>query len=214
MRKTKSRPGRRPQNQPAARSGVPAAMIWAEPRNLFFFRTARLSGPEGEIACQLLALAESGAILRSAATLEPLDRCTLELNSVHRLDGSVTWVEEDRAGLEFDDRDQVRKVLAGREMSFPYRAPRLGLTCALEIRLGSRRLRTECHDISEGGIKVALELADCEGEEAIVALDGLDPVAGQVRWCRGGHAGIAFEQPIPSLEFTRWVTPRLGACAA
>ena len=214
MRKAKSRPGRRSTNQPDAPKGVPAAAIWAEPRNLFFFRTARLNGPEGEMACQLLALAESGAILRSAAALAPLDRCTIELNSVLRLDGSITWVEEERAGLEFDDREQVRKVLAGRELTFPYRAPRLGLTCALEIRLGSRRLRTECQDISEGGIKVALELPDCEGQEAIVALDGLDPVAGKVQWCRGGRAGIAFERPIPALEFTRWVTPRLEASAA
>jgi hypothetical protein len=193
--------------------GVPAAAIWAEPRSLFFFRTARLSGPDGEAACQLIALAETGAILRSPASLVPLDRCILELNSVHRLGGSITWVEEDRIGLEFEDREQVRAELARRELSYPYRAPRLGLSCALEVRLGSRSLKTRCHDISEGGIKVELALADCEGAEAIVALDGLEPVTGQVRWCQGGRAGISFERPIHPREFTRWVTPRLEAQA-
>jgi hypothetical protein len=192
---------------------VPAAAIWAEPRSLFFFRTARLAGPGGETSCQVLALAESGAILRSSAPLAPFDRCTLELNSVHCLGGSVAWVEDERIGFEFDNRAQVQSMLAGRELSHPYRAPRLGLHCKLEIRLGAQRLTTECHDISEGGIKVALALAHCEGEEAIVALDGLEPVAGKVQWSQGGRAGISFEQPIPTPDFTRWLTPRLEALA-
>jgi len=163
--------------------------------------------------CQVLALAESGAVLRSAAPLAPLDRCTLELNSIHRLDGSINWAEEDRVGLAFDEREQVKAVLAGRALAHPYRAPRLDLRCALELRLGARRLETECHDISEGRIKVALALPDCEGEEAVVTLDGLEPVTGKVQWSHGGRAGISFERPIPAQEFTRWVTPRLEALA-
>ena len=213
MRSAKSRPGRRPPNQAAVQAGIPASAIWAEPRSLFFFRTARLNGPAGEAICQVLALAESGAVLRSAEPLAPHDRCTLELNSIHRLDGSVIWADEDRVGLAFDEREQVRAVLSGRELAHPYRAPRLGLRCALEIRMGDRRVETECHDISESGIKVALALPDCEGEEAIVSLDGLEPVTGRVQWSHDGRAGISFERPIPAREFTRWVTPRLEALA-
>lgn len=163
--------------------------------------------------CQVLALAESGAVLRSAEPLAPRDRCTLELNALHRLDGSIIWADEDRIGLAFDEPEQVKTVLAGRELAHPYRAPRLGLRCALEIRLGGRRLETECHDISESGIKVALALPDCEGEEAIISLDGLEPVTGKVQWSQGGRTGIAFERPIPAREFTRWVMPRLEALA-
>ncbi len=122
-------------------------------------------------------------------------------------------MEEDKAGLEFDDREQVQDVLSGRELSYPYRAPRLALQCSLEIRLGGRRHKAKCQDISEGGIKVALAVDNIEGAEAIVALDGLGPVVGRVQWCGGGRAGISFEQPIPPAEFTRWVTPRLEACA-
>jgi hypothetical protein len=194
-------------------AGVPAAAIWAEPRGLFFFRTARVSGPEGDLACEVLAITESGAVLRSAEPWADLDRCTLELNSAHRLDGSINWIEEDRAGLRFDDREQVRAILSRRELSHPYRAPRLGLNCELEIRLGSNCLRTQCHDISEGGVKVELELEDCEGQEAIITLDGLDPVNGRVMWSSRGRAGISFEHPIAAGEFTRWVTPRLNAMA-
>jgi hypothetical protein len=209
MRSARSKPGRRPPAQNRAKGAPPAAAIWAEPRNLFFFRTGRLNGPEGEEICEILALAESGAILRSPPDLGLGDAITLELNSVHRLGGFVAWSEGGRIGLEFDDRRKVRAVLAGRELSHPYRAPRLGLRCALEIRLGSRRLKTECHDISEGGIKVELPAGHRAGSEAIVALDGLEPVAGQIRWWREGRAGISFEQPIPAGDFTRWVTTRL-----
>jgi hypothetical protein len=207
------RPARRPPSaSPEPPASVSAPRIWAEPRNLFFFRTARLAGQEGEVLCEILALAESGAVLRANAAHDEGDLCALELNSLHRFPGKVAWTEEDRLGLEFDDREAVRKVLASRELSFPYRAPRLRLSCTLEVRLGTKRLKVRSQDISESGIKLELP-ADCSGEEAILSLDELGPVAGRVKWWRDGQAGISFERPIPSGAFTRWITPRLESCA-
>jgi hypothetical protein len=207
------RPARRPPSAaPERPASVSAPRIWAEPRNLFFFRTARLAGKEGEALCEILALAESGAVLRANAAHDEGEGCALELNSLHHLPGKVAWTEEDRLGLEFDDRDAVRKVLASRELSFPYRAPRLHLRLTLEIRLGARRLEVRSQDMNESGIKLELPV-DCAGEEAILSLDGLGPVAGRVRWWRDGQAGISFARPIPSAAFTRWITPRLESCA-
>jgi hypothetical protein len=187
----------------------PAGIVWAEPRNLFFFRTAKLHGALGEETCEVIALAESGAILRAACEHEQGQRATLELNSVHRFEGRIAWADGARLGLEFDDRQLVRDVLACRERSFPYRPPRINLRCELEVQLGARHLKTHSHDVSEAGIKVELPADDCTGMAAIVSLDGLKPVKGTVEWWREGRAGISFERPIPIATFAEWVTERL-----
>ena len=192
---------------------APVKTVWAEPRSLFFFRTAALHTAEGEEACELIALAESGAMLRSALAHRQGERVTLELNSIHRFAGTVAWADADRLGVEFDDTQLIRDVLACREVRFPYRAPRLGLRCKVSVTLGSRELITHCHDVSEAGVKVELPADDCTGLPAMVGLEGLEPLAGTVEWWREGRAGISFDQPIPMALFARWVTERLDSAA-
>jgi len=186
--------------------------VWAEPRNLFFFRTGRLSGPEGESICEILALAETGAVLRTEAALKAGDSCTLEVNSAHSMQATVAWAEANLFGLKLTNTRQVRDIFSRRETSFPYRAPRLRLAATLQIRLGAQRLEVRCQDISESGIKVEIE-EDCAGANAQIALAGVGTLEGQVRWWCNGKAGISFVRPIPSEAFTRWVTDRLESRA-
>jgi hypothetical protein len=187
--------------------------VWAEPRNLFFFRTGQLSGPESESICEILALAESGAVVRAQAPLEVGDACTLEVNSAHRMRARVCWADGTMLGLELTNTREVRDILSRRETSFPYRAPRLKLVAEIQMSLGAQRVDVRCQDISESGMKVEIEEA-CEGANARISLAGVGTLEGQVRWWRDGKAGIAFLRPIPSETFTRWVTERLEARAA
>lgn len=182
--------------------------VWAEPRSLFFFRTGRLFGDDGHSTCEILALAETGAVLRSEAALAEGDSCTLEVNSAHCMEAKVAWADNGVMGLRFTDRNQVQDILSRRQTSFPYRPPRLRLAATLEVRLGAQKLKLRCQDISESGIKVELP-DDCAGENARIELAGVGSFDGEVRWWRDGKAGISFARPIPSEAFTRWVTERL-----
>ena len=202
------KPGRRPPPGIKPLPAVAPPNVWAEPRNLFFFRTGRLRSAETESVCEVIALAESGAIVRSPSPPAEGSLCNLELNSAHWLRGAVAWIDEDLLGLEFCDRTEVRDTLSRRETSFPYRAPRLRLASTLEISLGKQRLTVRCHDISESGIKVELP-EDRAGAEAALKLTGIGTVRGRVQWWRGGRAGISFLSPIPGGAFTRWLTQRL-----
>ena len=182
--------------------------VWAEPRSLFFFRTGRLCAADGDSICEILALTESGAVLRSDAPLVAGDCCMLELNSAHCMQSEVAWVDDGTMGLRFTNTRQVQDILARRQTSYPYRAPRLRLAATLELRLGSQKLKVRCQDISESGIKVELP-DDCSGETAEIELAGVGSLDGEVRWWREGKAGISFVRPIPAETFTRWVTERL-----
>src|SRR4051794_34186450 len=90
-----------------------AAPIWAEPGDLFFFRLGTLLGDGGQKQVEILALAESGAIVRAAEWLDPEQPLVLELNSNHRFPARVEWSSGDLVGLEFEDRARVRETLAG-----------------------------------------------------------------------------------------------------
>ena len=184
--------------------------VWAEPRNLFFFRTGGLSGPEGDSTCEILAMTETGAVVRSELQLLVGDACTLEVNSAHLMQARIAWAEGNVFGLQLTDTRQVRDILSRRETAFPYRPPRLRLSATLQISLGAQRLDVRCQDISESGVKVEIEKA-CEGEDARITVAGVGTLEGRVRWWRNGKAGISFDRPIPSETFTRWVTERLEA---
>lgn len=175
----------------------PQAAIWAEPRSLFFFRLGTLLGEGTRTQVEIVALAESGAIVRTPQTLEEEARLELEVNSHHRFAARVEWTSGDLAGLEFEDRDNVRDTLAARDRAHPYRAPRLELSADVVLRLGESCITARARDVSEGGIKVELADPDYVGREARVIVPGMPPVAGRILWCRNGHAGISFERPLP-----------------
>lgn len=177
-----------------ARSQAP---IWAEPRHLFFFRLGTLLGDGEQRPIEILALAESGAIVRVGESPEEGARGVLELNSHHRFDVRVEWSSDSVAGLEFVDREHVRATLAGRDRAHPYRAPRLELAAEIVLRLGETCLKARARDVSEGGIKVELADPGHVGREASMIVPGLPPVAGRILWCRDGRAGISFERPLP-----------------
>jgi catechol 2,3-dioxygenase-like lactoylglutathione lyase family enzyme len=180
-----------------AEAARPQAPIWAEPRHLFFFRLGTLLGKGGQTPIEILALAESGAIVRVGESLPEDARLVLELNSHHRFAVRVEWSSDALAGLEFEDREHVRATLAGRDRAHPYRAPRLELAAEIVLRLGDTCLTARAKDVSEGGIKVELAEPGHVGREASVIVPGLPPVAGRILWCRDGRAGISFERPLP-----------------
>ena len=175
----------------------PQAPIWAEPRHLFFFRLGTLLGEGVQRRVEILALAESGAIVRIGESLEEGAQLVLELNSHHRFAVRVEWSSDSLAGLEFEDREFVRATLAARDRGHPYRAPRLELAAEVVLRMGETCVTARAKDVSEGGIKVELAEPGHVGREASVIVPGLPPVAGRILWCRDGRAGISFERPLP-----------------
>jgi PilZ domain len=184
----------------------PQAPIWAEPRHLFFFRLGTLLGDGNQKPIEILALAESGAIVRTGDTLPEGALLVLELNSHHRFAVRVEWSSDTLAGLEFENRDQVRETLAARDRGHPYRAPRLELVAEVVLRLGDDCLTARAKDVSEGGIKVELAEPGHVGREASVIVPGMPPVAGRILWCRDGRAGISFERPLPFRDLIECLT--------
>jgi hypothetical protein len=77
------------------------------------------------------------------------------------------------------------------------------------VRIGKLYHQVEVRDISQGGIKVALNDWQCAGKDVIVTIESLRPVKGRVRWYKGGHAGIVFDKPLGFEELAEWMGKRL-----
>ncbi|MGE0179564.1 MAG: PilZ domain-containing protein, partial [Sphingomonas sp.] len=60
-------------------------------------------------------------------------------------------------------------------------------------------------DISQSGTKIETKAALAVNGDVVVTPDGLDPIAGVVRWRDDERAGIVFNRIIPLAELIGWI---------
>jgi hypothetical protein len=135
----------------------------------------------------------------------------IELSSNQRIPGRVVWTRKGSVGVKFDQDVDLRELLANRRprQGFRPRPPRLEVTCSATVQIGKLYHQVEVRDISQGGIKVALNDWQCAGKDVIVTIESFRPVRGKVRWYKGGNAGIVFDKPLGFEELAEWMGKRL-----
>jgi len=177
-------------------------------RHMSILRVGKMVTPRGEDFCLIRNISEGGLMAKLYRAVNVGERVTIELRAERRLAGEVRWARDDAAGIQFDAPIDVAAVLADREEFVDGRhprPPRLSHSCRATLRLGAEYHRVTVVDISQGGVKVAVEKPVAEGVDAMLTMEGFRPVAGLIRWCRDGHAGIGFNQVIPYPELTAWL---------
>jgi hypothetical protein len=140
--------------------------------------------------------------------LEVGQRVAVELKTNHRIEGSVSWLQENNAGITFDEPIDVEEILAshsGLEDGWRPRLPRVEIDCLATLRVGARVYGVSTRDISQGGVKIETDEPLDEGQEVVITLDKFRPVQGVVRWYQDGICGIAFNQVIPFRELMGWL---------
>ena len=138
------------------------------------------------------------------------EQVSLEVSS-QRIPGSVIWIREDMAGVNFESDVDLGELLAGRKPrhGFRPRPPRLQIPCKASVRVGKTYYTVDVHDISLGGIKVQPIEEYCVGKKVVVVVESLRPIKGEVRWYSDRKAGIVFDQALDFDELAEWVGKRL-----
>ena len=85
------------------------------------------------------------------------------------------------------------------------RASRIPIASVVMLNPGSKPVEATACDVSERGLKVALDAALPSGLVSI-KLPGFPIVTGEVRWSGAGRAGLRFLRPIPSEYLATWVS--------
>lgn len=186
----------------------------ADPRVVPLLPAAKLVREGGESLCRIHNMSAGGLLAELAeddAPPEPGEIVVVELRSDRRLTAGVAWVRGQNIGLRFAAEVDLRTIFSGVRPRIGYRPrpPRLDLRCTATVRIDGVYHKVEVQDISAGGMKVALTGKDLAGKEAVVTVENLPPVRGEVRWRANGMAGIAFDRMLSFDELARWLGKRI-----
>ena len=183
-------------------------------RYLTLFRVGTIMIQDRRELCLIKNISAGGLMLRRYCQLHVGQRVAVELKTGQPIAGSVSWVNENQAGVAFDQLIDVLAILAADEEGPRPRMPRIETHAAVYVREGAQTWRLNCSDISQGGVKLVATVALATGSDVVVTLPGMPPQPGVVRWSGGGHAGIAFNRPLALSELVSWLQAQRGSSRA
>jgi hypothetical protein len=158
--------------------------------------------------CLIRNISAGGLMAHVYSRMQPGQRVGVELKSNHRIEGSVSWIQDNNAGIAFDERIDVEEMLASHtllENGWRPRLPRVEIDCLATLRVGAHVYGVSTRDISQGGVKIETDEPLEEGQEVVLTMERFRPVQGMVRWYQDGLCGIAFNQVIPFRELMGWL---------
>jgi hypothetical protein len=174
------------------------------------YRSAMLRWNRVEALC-LIRNVSSGGMMGKVLLDLPIGTAVLvEMRSGHDVAGRVVWARDQLVGVQFDDMIDVQQVINGAHRVRPawrQRMPRVHVPCPVTLITNNGRQTVKLLDLSQGGAKIEGEQLR-EGEDVTLAVKGLEPHRGTVRWTQGDCAGIAFFTAIPFDALAIWALDR------
>ncbi|QPQ56093.1 PilZ domain-containing protein [Allosphingosinicella flava] len=183
----------------------------ADPRILAMLPIARIERKGSDIACRIRNIS-AGGLMAEVSTLPDADEAvTVELDSGRRIPGAVAWIRDHNIGIRFDENVDIRTIFAVEKprIGFRPRPPRMEMRCSATVRIDGIYHQVEVRDISVGGMKVALRCEKAIGKVAVVTVEHLPPVRGEIRWSEDGMIGIAFDAMLSFDELVSWLGKRI-----
>lgn len=160
---------------------------------------ARLIGSHGTRDCFVHRITSAGATLTVSGPVTDGDRGRIDLPFGVSAEGSVLGDNPAAFTFCFDEPLDVVAALARCLAALPSerrQMPRVELRQRLCIRHGDQVDFAWTRNLSPAGLGVETRAALQVGEVVEVTLDGLRPIAGEIRWTERGQAGIAFAEEL------------------
>jgi len=158
--------------------------------------------------CLIRNISAGGVMAHVYSKLSPGQPVTIELKATQPVAGHVVWMRDANAGIQFDSAVDVADLLANPAVldnGWRPRTPRVEIDRMATLRAGARTYWVHARDISQSGVKVECDHPPAADTEIVVALEGLRPLPGIVRWSKDNACGIAFNQLIPFGELIGWL---------
>ena len=177
-------------------------------RHLRILRVGTLVVDGRRELCLIRDISAGGLMAHVYSPLAPGQRLAVELKASQLVAGSVAWVREGNAGIQFDAAMDVAQMLANPQVldnGWRPRSPRVEVDRMATLRTGARTNWVHARDLSQSGVKLETDQAPACGDEVVVTLEGFRPLHGVVRWSNDGYCGIAFNQLIPFGELIDWL---------
>ena len=174
-------------------------------RHMTLYRVGSILVDDRRELCLIKNISAGGMMVRLYCAVAIGTSVVVELKSGQPIDGKVSWVRDQNAGVAFNKPIDVIDVLTNSMEGPRPRMPRIETNCQATIREGANVYRAQACDISQGGIKIRTDAELPMGSDIVVSLPGLEAQAGIACWCSNGHAGIAFNRLLPLGELVAWL---------
>ena len=168
------------------------------------------AGGAGEL-CVIHNLSSDALIAEIFAPRSVGEHVRIELGDVQQLHGTVAWASETNVEIRFDEPIDVGELIQAHDETLQVAQPGPGgleISCQGWLEFGGGTFMVEVCDLSQGGARVFAHVAPALGQHIVLAIEGLVPIAGEVRWQDDGKLGIAFDEPIPFDTLTGWFVAR------
>ncbi|WP_265530039.1 PilZ domain-containing protein [Sphingomicrobium marinum] len=177
-------------------------------RHMTLFRVGAIVLADQRELCLIKNISAGGMMVRVYCDVAPETPIRIELKCGEPISGSVTWVNGNNCGITFDAPIDVLDILATNEHGPRPRMPRIEIECPVTLYDEGHRIEVRALDISQGGIKVESDASlHCDADIA-VALPGMAPLAGVVKWASEDCAGITFNRLVPLATLIGWLQER------
>jgi len=174
-------------------------------RHMTLYRVGSMLVENRRELCLIKNISAGGMMVRLYCSVAEETPVTIELKSGQPIQGRVSWVRDQQAGVTFDEAIDVIDILSA-SMSGPRpRMPRIETDCHATLRDGANALRVKVCDISQGGVKIACETIVARGADVVISLPGIEPQRAIACWVEAGFIGVAFNRLIPLGELVGWL---------
>ena len=175
-------------------------------RHLTLFRVGSIQLGDRRELCLIKNISAGGMMIRAYCPLDEGDRLSVELKSGEPIDGVATWIRGQNVGVAFDEPVDIIDILSTSLSGPRPRMPRIEVDCPVTIYIDSQPISVRSVDVSQGGIKLAVDEPLPQGNMDIgVGLPGLAPIRASVRWQKDGQAGVTFNRLLPLSDLVAWL---------
>ena len=158
--------------------------------------------------CLIRNISAGGLMAHVYSALKPGQRVTVELKTHDAIAGRIAWIRDANVGVAFDTPADIEALLANPanlDNGWRARSPRIEVNRAAIVRIDGVASSATIRDISQSGVKLETRGALTVNGDVVVIPDGLDPIAGVVRWRDDERAGIVFNRIIPLADLISWI---------
>lgn len=174
-------------------------------RHLTLFRVGSFLVEGRRELCLIKNISAGGMLIHAYCHLSSGTPLTIELKTGVQVSGSVSWTRDDNAGIEFDQPIDVLDILSSSAGGPRPRMPRIEVTGSAKVRFDGRVYQARLCDISQGGTKLECHAPFEVNADVVVALPGLGPHAGVIRWIEHGVVGVTFNCMLSLGELVGWL---------
>jgi len=182
-----------------------------EPRLLTLLRVGTLVVDGRRDLCLIRNVSSQGLMLHVYPTLHIGQKVEVEMKTGQQLAGHVKWINGSNAGVQFTQAIDVMAMLTNQLVAHAElkpRMPRVEVRAPATLRMGGHSYRVMTCDISQGGVKVALDTVLPPDANVVLSMEGFTSLHGVVRWSDGVAAGVTFNSVLPWPQLIGWLKER------